>query len=137
MNANGAGWSVIAVRDSQVQNNALKLQVRRPEIEQEAQVSSGRPEVIDALRAMRAVERAYGFQFDEDGVFDQEIDEIFADQDAFVCDRASTLLRDSKASGAQLYCQGVFVDLFQETAAECIRHSEGAADDPVRYRVKL
>jgi hypothetical protein len=92
MNANGAGWSAIAVRGLQVQNNALKLQVRRPEIEQEAQVSSGRPEVIDALRAMRAVECPHGFQFDEDGAFDQEIDEIIADQGAFVYDRDSVLL---------------------------------------------
>ena len=131
MNANGAGRSAGAVRGSQVQDNALKLQARCPEIEQQAQVPSVRPEVIDALRAMRAVERSHGFQFDEDGVFDQEIYEIFTHQGAFVGDRDSALLFDGEAGHAQLHCQRVFVDLFQEPAAECIRHREGAADDAV------
>jgi hypothetical protein len=67
----------------------LKLKARRAEIEQEASVSSGCPEIVDALRAMRAVERSDGFQFDQDGgVVDQEIDGVFAYGGAFVCDDA-------------------------------------------------
>ena len=74
---------------------------------------SGRPEVIDALRAMRAVERPDGFQFDEDGVFDQEIYEIFTHQGAFVGDRDSALLFDGETGHAQLHRQRIFVHLFQ------------------------
>jgi hypothetical protein len=68
INANSAGRLGIAVRGSQVQHDALKLQARRPEIEQQAQVSSGRSAVADASRIMRAVERPHGFQFDQNRV---------------------------------------------------------------------
>ena len=89
------------------------------------------------MRAMRAVERSDGFQFDKDGIFDQEIDEIFADQVAFVGDCDAVLLFGGEAGQAQLYCQGVFIDLLQEAGAESIGHREGATDDVVRYRVQL
>ena len=89
------------MRGSQVQNNALKLQARSPEIEQQAQVSSGRAEVVDALCTMGSVERPHGFQSDQNRVCDQEFDKIFPHQDAFVCDRDCTLLLDGNAGYTQ------------------------------------
>ena len=122
---------------SRIIGNPLNLDTRPAEIDQQTESFPGRPQVIDALRAMRAVERPHGFQFDQDGVFDRKIDEILAHQDALLCNLDSALLLNCESGKAQLHREGVFMDFFQKSVAEGIRYREGAADDPVRYRVQL
>ena len=80
MNTDGAGRRAIASRTSRVVDNALNLYAWGAEVDQQAKSGSCCPQVIDALRAMRAVKRPHRFQFNENSVLNQQINEVFADQ---------------------------------------------------------
>jgi hypothetical protein len=136
MNANSAERWVVAVRASQVLNDPANLQTRRTEIDQKAKVHAGRSQIIYALRAMRAVKRLDGLQFDQDSALNQQIGKIFTDQDAFVANIRSALLLNSEPRRAQLKRQGILINLLKESGPQSVCNRKRATDDPVRYRIQ-
>ena len=58
---------------SRIIGNPLNLDTRPAEIDQQAKPLSGCPQVVDALRAMRAIERPHRLQFDQDGTLDKQV----------------------------------------------------------------
>lgn len=137
MNTNIAERLADLVGTSTVQDDAAKFQAGCAEIHQQAEMHAGCAQVVDALRAMHAVERADGLQLDQDAILHQKIDEIVADADALVVDGDAVLLRDGDAGLAQLERQGVFVNLLQEATAERVGHGQRAADDAVGECVRV
>jgi hypothetical protein len=93
-------------------------------------------QIIYALRAMHAVKHLDGLQFDQDSALNQQISEIFTDQDAFVANIHPALLRNSKPRRAQLKRQGILINLLQESGPQSVSHHKRATDDPVRYRIQ-
>ena len=87
MNTDSAGGAAIASRTSGILNDSLNLDTRGTEVDYQAKIPSGRPQVIDALRSMRAIKCPHGFQFDKHNVFNQQIDKVFADHGALIGDR--------------------------------------------------
>src|ERR1700752_3687447 len=135
MNANSAEQWAAQVRTSQVLNNPANLQPRCAKIDQKPKVHASGSQKVNTLRAMRAVQRLNRLQFDQDSTFNEQICKIFADHGALVADRYPALLFNGDSGCPQLKRQGIFIDLLQEPAAKRVRHSQRAADDPVRKRV--
>ena len=136
MNANSAERWAAAMRASQILNDPPDLQARRTEIDQKAKVHAGGPEIIDALRAMRALKRLDGLQLDQHSALDQQVSKILTDQDVFVSNCHSALLLNSKPRRSQLERQGIFINPFQESDPQGVCHRKRATDDPVRYRIQ-
>ena len=137
MNTDIAERRAVAERISPVLDDAPDLDARRAEVDQQAERFAGGTQVVDALRAVRAVERSHGLQFDEDGIRDQQIDEVFADNGGLVADGDRSLLFDAKTRGTQFQCQRNFEYLFQKPTVQRVGHREREADDPLGYCVPL
>ena len=86
---------------------------------------------------MRAVKRPHRFQFNENSVLNQQINEVFADQGTLVSYGNPSLLFNGKSRCTQFQRQRIFVNLLQKSAAQRVRHRERAADDPLRYSIPL
>ena len=70
--ADGRGWTQMNRADSKFVGNALDLQARLREVQQQAQMQAGRFQVVYALRGARGVQRLAGFQFDDDRSLDDQ-----------------------------------------------------------------
>jgi hypothetical protein len=84
MNANSAEQWAAQVRTSQVLNNPANLQPRCAKIDQKTKVHASGSQIVNTLRAMRAVQRLNRLQFDQDSTFNEQICKIFADHGALV-----------------------------------------------------
>jgi hypothetical protein len=111
---------------------SLDLDARLAEIEQQAQMQPGCRQVIDALGHVRFVQRANRFQFNHDGILDQQVGHVLARDDTVVMNRNPLLLQDCQPSLAQFMGQRVFVNLLRETGTKLIHHPECAADNDPR-----
>ena len=111
---------------------SLDLDARLPEIEQQAQVQPGCRQVIDALGHVRFVERANRFQFNHDGIVDQQVGYVLAGDDTVIMDGNRLLLQDHQASLAQFMRQGIFINLLRKTGTEPIHDPKRAADNHPR-----
>ena len=56
----------------------MRLTSRRAEVHQQTEMPTGSAEVIHTLRAVCAFERPDGLQPDQNGIFRQQIGEVFA-----------------------------------------------------------
>jgi len=74
-------------------------------------------QIIQALRVMNLIDRPRDLQFDEDDVFDEQVDSIFPDHDPIVSNDHGMLLRDGEAGLAELVHQCVFIDLLKESSS--------------------
>ena len=61
--------------------------------------------IIDALGHVRFVERANRFQFNQDGILDQQVGHILAGDNTVIMNRNRLLLQDRQASLAQFMSQ--------------------------------
>jgi len=113
-------------------NYSLDLNARLPEIEQQAQVQSGCLQVIDALGHVRFVERANRFQFNHDGILDQQVSHILARDDTVVMNRNPLLLQNRQPGLAQFMGQGIFINLLRKTSTEPIHNPKRATDNHSR-----
>ena len=62
------------------------------------------------MRFMLRGDGAGGFEFEDDGVVDEQISVVFANDLACVVDGDAGLLFDFEAEGAQFDGEGIFVD---------------------------
>ena len=65
-------------------SHAFDLRVRLAKIKQQAQLQTGRFQIVGALHSMRVVQCFDGLQLDQTHVVDQQVNELFASQDVFV-----------------------------------------------------
>jgi hypothetical protein len=86
-------------------------------------------QIIQALRAMNIVDRPGYLQFDEDDVFDKQVNSIFPDHDPIVSNDHGMLLRDGEPRLAQLVDQCVFIDSLKESSSQRVDHRQGCAND--------
>ncbi len=73
-------------------NNPFDFEARVPEIDEEANTHEGGSQVVQALRRMIVVQRSDGFQFDENRIFNQQIDRIFSYNNGVIYDLDRVLL---------------------------------------------
>ena len=105
----------IASRTSQVLEDRLNLDARRTEVGHQTELLSDCPQVVDALRAMRTIERPDGFQFDENGVLDEQVGKVFSEHGSLISDGHSALLFAGKPRFAQFQRQRIFINLFRKS----------------------
>ncbi len=78
---------------------------------------------------MDFVKGGNGFEFENEGIFDEDVGIIVADEDAVVVDRDRELGLDLEAGFAEFVSEGVLVDLFEKAAAEGVGDFDRAAND--------
>jgi hypothetical protein len=81
---------------SQGQDDAFDLKARLAEVEHQAEMQARRFQIIQALRAMNLVDCLGYLQFDEDDVFNEQVNSIFPDYDPVVPNDHGMLLRDGE-----------------------------------------
>ena len=74
-------------------------------------------QIIQALRVMNLIDRPRDLQFDEDDVFDEQVDSIFSDHDPIVSNDHGMLLRDGEPGLADLVHQCVFIHSLKESSS--------------------
>ena len=119
----------------QVQDDAFDLKARLAEVEQQAEMQTCGFQIIQALRAMNLVDRPGYFQFDEDHVFDEQVNRIVPDHNAIVSNDHAMLLRDGDSGLAKLVQQSVFIDFLKESASQPVEHRQGAANNTLDRRL--
>jgi hypothetical protein len=112
----------------QAVHNALGLEARIAEVEQQAKLQSGCCEVIDTLETMRSSNILTAFSSTRTAVFDRQIDKILGDRHVTICDSGPMLLREGESRRAQFKCQLILVDLLQKSGPGRIQHGECAAN---------
>src|SRR6185437_16455606 len=70
-----------------------------------------------------------GFQLDDDRVPNNQIGDIFSNDNTIVIDSDALLLCDRKPSLTHFQRQSVLVDLFQKPRPERVQHTKCATDD--------
>lgn len=76
---------------------AFDVEAFGSEIKEEAHGDFAGVEVVDANGRVFVGEGAGGFQLDDDSVFDDEVGDVVADEDAVVVDGDGVLLEDGEA----------------------------------------
>jgi hypothetical protein len=76
------------------------------------------------------------FQFDDNGVLDEEVGDVFAADDVLVANGHALLLRDVEAEQAQFSGEGVFADFLQKSGSERIGDFGRGTDDALGQRVQ-
>jgi hypothetical protein len=116
--------------------HSLDFDARLAEIEQQAQAEVTRLEVIDALGSVYAIQRLHNLQFDDNGVLNQHISRIFADNDIVVPDRDPMLLCHAETCLTQLMSKRILVNLLEKAGPERIHNIERASDYALGYSVQ-
>jgi hypothetical protein len=80
-------------------------------------------------RVMNLVDPLGYLQFDEDGVFDEQVSRIVPDHRPIVSNDHAMLPRDAEPSLAKLVRQSVFIDFLKEPCSQPVEHGQGAAND--------
>jgi hypothetical protein len=119
----------------QGQDYALELKPRLAEVEQQAEMQVRGFQIVEALRAMDFVDRLQYLQFDEDDVFDKQVNSIFPDHYPIVSNDHGMLLRDGESRLAKLVDRCVFLDFLKESRSQRLEHRQGAADDSFEQEV--
>jgi hypothetical protein len=111
---------------------SLDINLRSPEVDEEAGGFASGFEVVEALGGVEVGVLAGGLEFKNHGpLYDQVRDEI-THNDPVITDFDALLLDNRKAGLAKLVGQGVLVDLFKEAWPQRVRHLISAPDDPFR-----
>ena len=116
--------------ESEVVNDALDVDSRFGEVDEQAEFQAGAFEIVQALGHVHVVDDLGRFEFDENGTLDDQFGEIIADKDTVVVNLYGLLLSDGQAGLAEFVGEGVFIDLFEKAGAESVGDGVGAADDP-------
>jgi len=95
MNANRSGAS-------QAPNDAFDFAARLAEVQQPAQTQARRLEVVQALGTMAIVQCLDGLELHDQHVIHQQVRRVFTDDDTFVPDDDTALLRHGKTDLAKL-----------------------------------
>jgi hypothetical protein len=122
MNADKAGAS-------KAQNYALDFQARLAEVDQEAQLQTSRPKVVQALGTMNIIECSDRLQFNEHRILNQQIDSVLANDDTVVPDNDSALLRNDEPRLAKFMRERIFINLLEKSGPERVGDGERASDD--------
>jgi len=120
---------------SKAVGKTLNFESGPAEVEQQAEAQSGCLQVVDALGGVSAVQRLDGFQFDDDGLLDQQFGRVLPDDNAVVANCNPVLLLDGQAGLAQLVGQCVLVILLEKPGPERIYDLECATDNLLRQSV--
>jgi hypothetical protein len=120
---------------SKTVGNTVNFKTRLAKIQQQAKPQAGCGQIIDALRGLCTVQRLAGFQFDDDGVLDEQTDDILPRDDIIIVNGKRLLLRDGKPCIAQLMRQSIFISLFQKPRPERMKNPECAANNALRQRI--
>jgi len=104
-----------------------------PKFGRQAKLSNSGTKIIDALRA---VERADGFQLHRDRILHQQVGKLFGNDRATVSHHYAGLLHDREVRVPQFDRQGIIVRFLWKVAAERVGHLEAATDHSLRYRIK-
>jgi hypothetical protein len=106
------------------------------EVDQQTQELTCCPQVVPALRAMHAAQRADHLEFDDDLVLDQETGGIFANDYVVVKGDDSKLPDGAESSLSHLEGKGIFGKLFNEPMTERMGNPERTSDDPLGHRLQ-
>lgn len=87
---------------SEAEYDALHFEACLAKVDQQAQVQTGRLQIIQTLSSVNIVECSDRLQLNEHRTLDQEIDGVFSDINAIVSDDHAVLLQDRKAGLTQL-----------------------------------
>src|ERR1700675_406528 len=90
---------------SQAQDDALDVQTRVAEIEQQADLQARCPKVVDALGAMDLSDCVDGLQLDDHRSLDQQVHRVVTDDDPIAHDGDAALPRNREAGFAKLMHQ--------------------------------
>ena len=99
------------------------------EVYQEADFYAGGFQVVDELGAVCRVKVFYGLEFEDDGVFDNDVCGIVADQLVLVMDLDLSFVFGVEASFFQFDQEGVLVNGFEEAESEGVVDFVGTGDD--------
>jgi hypothetical protein len=78
---------------------------------------------------MNIVDPLGGFQFDEDDVFDEQVNGIVPDHNPIISNNDAMSLRDGEPSLPELVHQSVFIDFLKKSASQRGEHRQGTAND--------
>jgi hypothetical protein len=98
------------------------------EVDEQAEVELGDTEVVQALGEVLVAEAVRAFEFDDDGVFDEDVGVVVADAGSFVGDGEGGLA-GREVLEVEFAEEGAFVDFFEEADAEGVGDFEEGADD--------
>ena len=82
-------------------------------------------QIIPTLRVMNLVDRLGYLQFDEDDVFDEQINSIFPDHDPIVSSGHAMLLQDGEPRLAQIVHRCVFIYFLKKLRSQRVEHRQG------------
>ncbi len=102
------------------------LQLWLAEIEAQAEMQAGCLEMVDALDAIRLVQRLEGPQFGQQHLRNKQVHEIRVGDRTAVRDRGPLRLRIGTASLTQFIRRRIHVDLIQKSDHDRIDHIERA-----------
>src|SRR5580658_7725024 len=106
--------------ESKIQNDASDLKTWPGEVNQQAQSQTSSLEVIHTLGPMRVVQLLYSLKLHEHLAFDQQVSDIFPNDDAIIPDRNSVLCGYRNTSLTKFMRQCVFVNLLGKSTSKCV-----------------
>ena len=121
---------------SEAEYDALHFEACLAEVDQQAQVQTGRLEIIHALRAVNIVEHSDRLQLNEHCTLDQQIDRVFSGNNAIVSDHHAVLLQDRKAVLAQFMSESILIDLLKKSRSKRVENGERASDDTLGHPIE-
>jgi hypothetical protein len=111
------------------QDDSFEFKAGFAEVKEEGDFFVGGFKVVDALGGVNFVEGGDGFEFEDDGFCNKDIGEVISDEKAVVVNGNGELGLDLQAGFAEFMSEGVFVNFFEEAAAESVGDFDCAADD--------
>ena len=102
------------------------------EIDQKALVYFGEFHIREQLGLMNRFQLGHGFEFYDDGIFNEQINSIAAiEMNSFIVDRQWVLRLEGNAGQMKLTGEALLICGFQQTGAKMPMDFDGGADDPM------
>ena len=121
---------------SKIMDDAPDRRLRNAEVNQEACLKSGCPQIVHALCGVNIIQSLDRFHFDDDAILDEDVRNEIANQDTLIANFNPLLLSDLETDLAEIVDQGIFIYLLEESSSQRVADLMNAADNLFGYLIE-